>query len=147
MTRRHGDWAKLSRMAIEKLQAALAGYFVPWVQALELRVGQAGGDGVRVRLPQRAQLARAAGLVCGRAMMAAADTCRVLALMQHRGRIQTVHQGAGEFRLSQAAGGTGWFAQTRLLRAGKRPAFGEIAIRGANDQRSVCRATTIHALL
>lgn len=37
--------------------------------------------------------------------------------------------------------------QTRLVRVGKSLAFGEIDIRGANDRRSVCRATTTYALL
>jgi len=37
--------------------------------------------------------------------------------------------------------------EARLLRAGKALAFGEIDIRGADDGKSVCRASTTYALL
>ena len=37
--------------------------------------------------------------------------------------------------------------QARVLRTGKTLAFGEIDIRGAEDGKSVCRATTTYALL
>jgi acyl-coenzyme A thioesterase PaaI-like protein len=37
--------------------------------------------------------------------------------------------------------------QAKIVRAGKTLAFGEIDIRGAEDGKSVCRATTTYALL
>jgi len=143
----HGDSAKLSRMDIAQLQAALAIYFAPWVQALGLIVEQADGQGVRVRLPLQPPLAREGGMVCGQAMMAAADTCMVLALMQHWGAFKpcTTVQMSTSF-LKPLAGQDG-VIESRLIRVGKSLAFGEIDIRGANDGRSVCRATTTYALL
>jgi uncharacterized protein (TIGR00369 family) len=134
-------------MELPQLQAALALYFAPWVQALGLRVEQADGDGVLVRLPLQPQLAREGGMVCGQAMMAAADTCMVLALMQHWGAFKpcTTVQMNSSF-LKPLAGQDG-VIQARLIRVGKSLAFGEIDVRGAHDGRSVCRATTTYALL
>ncbi|MCB2000226.1 MAG: PaaI family thioesterase [Rhodoferax sp.] len=134
-------------MDIAQLQAALATYFAPWVQALGLVVEQADDDGVQLRLPQQAQLAREGGMVCGQAMMAAADTGMVLALMQHWGTFKpcTTVQMNTSF-LKPLAGQDG-IVQARVIRVGKTLAFGEIDIRGANDQRSVCRASTTYALL
>lgn len=109
-------------MEIVHLQAALATCFAPWVQALGLTVEQADDAGVLVRLPLQSYLAREGGMVCGQAMMAAADTCMVL---------------AGQDGLILA----------KLIRVGKSLAFGEIDICGASDRRSVCRATTTYALL
>jgi acyl-coenzyme A thioesterase PaaI-like protein len=37
--------------------------------------------------------------------------------------------------------------QARVIRAGKSLAFGEIDIRGADDGKSVCRASVTYALL
>jgi acyl-coenzyme A thioesterase PaaI-like protein len=37
--------------------------------------------------------------------------------------------------------------QARVIRAGKTLAFGEIDIRGADDGKSVCRASVTYALL
>ena len=52
-------------------------------------------------------------------------------------------QGAGQLRRHQCIGN----AQQVQLRAGKALAFGEIDIRGADDGKSVCRASTTYALL
>lgn len=139
--------AKLRPMEIASLQAALAAYFAPWVQSLGLQVRSADADGVWVVLPHQAQLARVGGMVCGQAMMAAADTCMVLALMQHWGEFRpcTTVQLSSSF-LKPLAGQDG-LIHARVIRAGKTLAFGEIDIQGASDQRSVCRASTTYALL
>lgn len=139
--------AKLERMDIATLQSALGMYFAPWVQSLGLQVRSADAQGVCVLLPQQAQLARVGGMVCGQAMMAAADTCMVLALMQHWGEFRpcTTVQMNTSF-LKPLAGQDG-LVHTRIIRAGKTLAFGEIDIQGANDLRSVCRASTTYALL
>ena len=146
-SRGHGDWAKLSAMELPHLQAALATYFAPWVQALGLTVEQADDGGVLVRLPMQPQLAREGGMVCGQAMMAAADTCMVLALMQQWGEFRpcTTVQMNTSF-LKPLAGQDGLIL-AKLIRVGKSLAFGEIDISGASDRRSVCRATTTYALL
>ena len=134
-------------MDIATLQAALAEYFAPWVQALELEVLACDAGKVSVRLPNQAQLARVGGMVCGQAMMAAADTSMVLALMNHLNgfRPMTTVQQSTSF-LKPLSGQDG-VIEARVLRAGKSLAFGEIDIRGASDGKSVCRSTTTYALL
>ncbi|MDO9196018.1 PaaI family thioesterase [Rhodoferax sp.] len=129
------------------LQSALADYFAPWVQALGLRVESFDATGVTLRLPQSDQLVRTGGMVCGQAMMAAADTAKVLALINHFDGIRpctTVQMNTSFLKplSSQDA-----LIEARIIRAGKSLAFGEIDIRGALDGKSVCRATTTYALL
>jgi uncharacterized protein (TIGR00369 family) len=130
----------------DQLQAALPAYFAPWVQALGLQVETFDGDSVTLRLPQHEQLSRVGGMVCGQAMMAAADTAMVLALIRHFGEFRpctTVQMNTSFLKpLAQDA-----LVQARVLRAGKSLAFGEIDIRGATNGKSVCRATTTYALL
>ena len=86
-------------------------------------------------------------MVGGQAMMAAADTCMVLALMQHLDGFRpcTTVQLNSSF-LKPLAGQDG-LIEARVLRAGKSLAFGEIDIRGDQDGKSVCRASTTYALL
>lgn len=129
------------------LQSALAEYFAPWVQALGLQVQSASVDGVLVRLPQQAQLARVGGMVCGQAMMAAADTCMVLALMQQWGEFRPCTTVQMNTSFLKPLAGQDALVQARVIRLGKTLAFGEIDIQGAHDMRSVCRATTTYALL
>jgi uncharacterized protein (TIGR00369 family) len=128
------------------LQSALAEYFAPWVQALDLKVEGFDADSVTLRLPQNAELSRVGGMLCGQAMMAAADTAMVLALINQFGQFRpctTVQMNTSFLRpLSNQDA----LVQATVLRAGKSLAFGEIDIRGA-DGKSVCRASVTYALL
>ncbi|WP_367187664.1 PaaI family thioesterase, partial [Hydrogenophaga sp.] len=68
-------------VSVESLQALLAAWFAPWVQALGLRVESFVEGEVTLRLPQNDQLSRVGGMLCGQAMMSAADTAMVLAIV------------------------------------------------------------------
>ena len=134
-------------MNTNTLQAALPDYFAPWVQALGLKVEAADPQGVTLRLPQNPALSRIGDMLCGQAMMAAADTAMVLALINHFGEFRpctTVQMNSSFLKpLSKQDA----LIEARVIRAGKSLAFGEIDIRGADDGKSVCRATTTYALL
>lgn len=134
-------------MNIETLQAALPDCFAPWVQALGLQVASCDSQGVTLRLPQNPQLARVGGMLCGQAMMAAADTAMVLALINHFGAFKPCTTVQMNSSFLKPLSNQDALVEARVLRAGKSLAFGEIDIRGADDGKSVCRATTTYALL
>ena len=100
-----------------------------------------------LRLPQSPRLSRVGGMLCGQAMMAAADTAMVLALVSQFGEFRpctTVQQSTSFLKpLSNQDA----LVVAQVLRAGKSMAFGEIDIRGADDGKSVCRTSTTYALL
>jgi uncharacterized protein (TIGR00369 family) len=129
------------------LQSALAEYFAPWVQALALQVEGFDADSVSARLPQSGELSRVGGMLCGQAMMAAADTAMVLALINHFGEFKPCTTVQMNTSFLKPLSGQDALVQARVLRAGKSLAFGEIDIRGANDGKSVCRASVTYALL
>lgn len=134
-------------LTVETLQACLADWFAPWVQALGLRVERFQTDEVVLRLPQNDQLARIGGMVCGQAMMAAADTAMVLAIVTRLGTrrpMTTVQQNSSFLK---PLSGQDARVTARVVRAGKNLVFGEIDIAGANDGKSVCRVSTTYALL
>lgn len=134
-------------MKAEILQAALADFFAPWVQALALKVEGFDADSVTLRLPQSEQLSRVGGMLCGQAMMAAADTAVALALVNHFGEFRpctTVQMNASFLK---PLSGQDALVQAWIVRAGKSLAFGEIDIRGADDGKSASRASATYALL
>ncbi|HMN19961.1 MAG TPA: PaaI family thioesterase [Ottowia sp.] len=139
--------APAAEIGVDALQAALGELFAPWVQALSLRAESAARGRVRLHLPVTPALVRAGGVLCGQAMMAAADTAMVLALMTHFGAFRpcTTVQLSTSF-LRPLAGQDAW-VDAVVLRAGKTLAFGEIELIGARDGRSACRASTTYALL
>ena len=131
----------------QTLQSALADYFAPWVQDLGLTVEAFEAGSVTLRLPQSPRLSRVGGMLCGQAMMAAADTAMVLALVNHFGEFKpctTVQMNSSFLKpLSNQDG----LVQARVIRAGKSLAFGEIDIRDAQDGKSVSRSSVTYALL
>jgi len=131
----------------QTLQPALAEYFAPWVQALNLQVDSTDADSVTLRLPQSDQLSRVGGMLCGQAMMAAADTAMVLALIRHFGEFRPCTTVQLNTSFLKPLSGQDALVQARVIRAGKSLAFGEIDIRGATDGKSACRANTTYALL
>ena len=130
------------------LQAALSDYFAPWVQALHLQVEPVQPEGaVLLRLPHSDQLARTGGMLCGQAMMAAADTAMVLALIAHFGEFRPCTTVQLSTSFLKPLSGQDALIHARVLRAGKTMAFGEIDLSSAADGKSVCRASTTYALL
>ncbi|MBL8388249.1 MAG: PaaI family thioesterase [Hydrogenophaga sp.] len=134
-------------LTVETLQTCLSDWFAPWVQALGLRVERFQTDEVVLRLPQNDQLARIGGMVCGQALMAAADTAMVLAIVTRLGTrrpMTTVQQNSSFLK---PLSGQDARVTARVVRAGKNLVFGEIDIAGADDGKSVCRVSTTYALL
>jgi uncharacterized protein (TIGR00369 family) len=129
------------------LQTALTELFAPWVQDLGLRVEAVGEDSVTLRLPSSERLSRVGGMVCGQALMAAADTAMVLALIRHFGAFRPCTTVQLNSSFLKPLSGQDALVEARVLRAGKALAFGEIDIRGAADGKSVSRASTTYALL
>lgn len=134
-------------LTTETLQACLSDWFAPWVCSLGLRVERFQTDEVVLRLPRNDQLSRIGGMVCGQALMSAADTAMVLAIVTRLGTqrpMTTVQQNSSFLKpLSNQDA----LVTARVVRAGKNLVFGEIDIAGADDGKSVCRASTTYALL
>jgi uncharacterized protein (TIGR00369 family) len=114
---------------------------------MQMRVESADDEKVVLRLPLGDALTRQGGMLCGQAMMAAADTAMALALIRHFGAFRpctTVQMNSSFLR---PLSGQDALVEARVLRAGKSLVFGEIDVRGASDARSACRATATFALL
>ncbi len=134
-------------VSVESLQGLLAAWFAPWVQALGLQVESFADGEVTLRLPQSDQLSRVGGMLCGQAMMSAADTAMVLAIVTQLGDQRPMTTVQLNTSFLKPLSGQDARITARVVRAGKNLVFGEIDITGATDGRSVCRASTTYALL
>jgi uncharacterized protein (TIGR00369 family) len=134
-------------MDLPTLQSSFPEHFAPWILALGLTIDTVTADSVVLRLPHNAQLSRSGGTLCGQAMMAAADSAMVMALIKHFGAFRpcTTVQMSSSFL--KPLSNQDALVEARIVRAGKTMAFGEIDIRGADDGKSVCRSSAAYALL
>lgn len=134
-------------VTVELLQGLLADWFAPWIQAMGLRVESFADGEVTLRLPQSDQLSRVGGMLCGQAMMSAADTAMVLAIVTQLGTRRPMTTVQLNTSFLKPLSGQDARITARVVRAGKNLVFGEIDISGASDSKSVCRASTTYALL
>lgn len=128
-------------------QALLAEVFAPWVRALDLRVQVVEPSGVVLRLPTAPALARVGGILCGQAMMAAADTAMVLAVSAAAGGFRPMTTVQLQTSFMRPIVGRDALVDARVLRLGRTLAFGEITIRGDGEPGPAAHATTTYALL
>lgn len=111
-----------------------------------MKVERFDADSVTLHLPQSEQLTRVGGMLCGQAMMAAADTAMVLALINHFGqfrRCSTVQLSSSFMKLLSGQDAL----VGRVLRGGKAMAFVEIDPTGADGSKSLFRVNTTYALM
>ena len=141
------DTATAPSASPEALQQALTDLFAPWVQALALRVESFEPGAVTLRLPQQAALSRIGGIVCGQALMSAADTAMVLAIVTQIGSERNMTTVQLNTSFLKPLANQDALVTARVIRAGKNLVFGEIDIVAASDGKSVCRASTTYALL
>ena len=138
------------RPDVPALQALLDGdTFSAWVKALALRVVDAPALGeLRLAMPVTPALVHSGGVVCGQALMAAADTAMVLAIAHHLGGLQpmTTVQLQTSFLRPLAGNGPSVQLTARVLRGGRRLVFGEILLHDSAE-RLAAHATTTYALL
>ena len=130
------------------LTAILDDVVAPWVRELGLSLIAAQAGEVTLALPIAAPLVHGGGVLCGQALMAAADTAMVLAISSQLGAFKpmtTVQMNTSFLR--PVAGGSGRATVVaRVLRLGKSLVFGEIEILDAAGKLAA-HSTTTCALL
>lgn len=134
--------------AVAALERTLQTVGAPWVLALGLRVVEASSEQTVLELPVGTSLVHGGGVVCGQALMAAADTAMVLALSAGPDgfRPMTTVQLQTSFLRPVPADTVRLRVLCRVLRRGRTLAFGEIEILTPDGKLAV-HATTTYALL
>lgn len=133
------------RSRIEALYAEVA---APFVRSLGLRVVSASKEHSVFALPITPHLVHGGGVLCGQAMMAAADIAMVLALSAWLGEFRpmtTVQLQTSFLRPVPADAGEALIT-CRILRCGRTLAFGEVDL-ALPDGRLFAHATTTYALI
>ena len=130
------------------LQAAFDKVGADYVKQLDLRVVAVRPGEVDLTMAVAPALVHGGGVLCGQALMAAADTAMVMAMTAELGEFRpmtTVQLQTSFLRPVPAAAGEVSIT-ARVLRRGKSLAFGEISI-STPDGKLAAHATTTYALL
>jgi uncharacterized protein (TIGR00369 family) len=130
------------------LNGVLAQVAAPVVRSLQLEVVAADPKRVTLRLPVTPHLVHGGGVVCGQALMAAADTAMILAVAASLGEFKpmTTVQLQTSFLRPVPGDAAEVTVVCTLLRRGKSLAFGEVELLTPEGQLAA-HATTTYALL
>ncbi|RVT50446.1 PaaI family thioesterase [Rubrivivax albus] len=137
-----------AELDVAALNAILADVTAPFVKVLDLSVTAATPQQVTLRMPVTPTVVHAGGVVCGQALMAAADTAMILAVAASLGefRPMTTVQLQTSFLKPVPKDCPEVQVVCTLLRRGRSLAFGEVALR-TPDGTLAAHATTTYALL
>lgn len=144
--------AAVPLVATDKLQALLDEVVAPWVADLQLQVRRAEPGTVTLALPILPRQVHVGGVLCGQALMAAADTAMILAIASQLGGFQpmTTVQLQTSFLRPIPGSRTEPVGEAtvvgRVLRLGRNLVFGEIEVQDAGGKLAA-HATTTYALL
>jgi uncharacterized protein (TIGR00369 family) len=135
-------------MDAAELQATLERIAADYVRRLELRVEAVDDEGVRLVLPVAPGLVHGGGVLCGQALMSAADTAMLLAMIARLGefRPMTTVQLQTSFLRPVPKDAASVAVVARVLRLGKSLSYGEVEFL-APDGKLAAHATTTYALL
>jgi uncharacterized protein (TIGR00369 family) len=122
--------------------------FAAWVQQLGLKVEVPLSDGVCLSLPVLPHTVHSGGVLCGQAMMAAADTAMVLAASKVLGGFRpiTTVQMQTSFLRGVPAQVTQLRIKARVLKSGRQLLFGQVDLE-LPDGALAAQATCTCALL
>jgi len=137
-------------MAIDAagLQATLEKLAAEYTKRLGLRVETAAPGEVTLTLPVTLELVHGGGVLCGQAILAAADTAMLLAMIAQLGefRPMTTVQLQASFLRPVPKESTAVRVIARVLRFGKSLSYGEVEFK-TPDGKLAAHATTTYALL
>jgi len=125
----------------------LAANFAPWVQDLGLRVKSVSRERAVLRMPYSERLVRVGGTICGQALMSAADTAMVIALCSALGEFKPMTTVSQNISFMRPIAGKDVLVEARVLRLGRTLAFGEVALRAADEDRPAAHGTGTYAIL
>jgi uncharacterized protein (TIGR00369 family) len=130
------------------LQSTLDQIGAEYVKRLGLRVDAVDEDSVMLTLPVTPELVHGGGVLCGQAIMSAADTAMLLAMIARLGGFKpmTTVQLQTSFLRPVAKETASVALVARVLRLGKSLSYGEVNF-AAPDGKLVAHATTTYALI
>ena len=130
------------------LQARLDEIAADYVRRLGLKVEEARPGHVVLALPVTPELVHAGGVLCGQAIMSAADTAMLLAMIAQLGefRPMTTVQLQTSFVRPVPKDAASVRVVARVLRFGKTLSYGEVEF-STPDGKLAAHATTTYALI
>ncbi len=138
----------MPRITIEEINE-LCEKSLPWAIMMGFEIAEIGAGTCRVRLPQRDEFLRPGGTVNGPALMSLADFGMYVAVLSAIGRVEMAVTTSLNCNFLRRPKPGAVIADCRLLKLGKRLAYGEVSLftEGAEADGPVAHVTATYSIL
>ena len=131
----------------KEAQSFLKSVTAPWIQDLNLQVDSVSELKCKFTLNHSKKLVRSGGIICGQAIVSAADTAMIVAVIGAIGKYQnitTVDIACKYLRPLMNQGGS---LETEILKLGRRLVVGRITIKDIRSDKLVAEISCTYARL
>jgi uncharacterized protein (TIGR00369 family) len=135
----------LSRISLEEFREITRGS-LPFAMAMGVEAVEIERGRARFRLPYRADFLRPGGTIGGPLLMGLADVAMYAVVLSAVGRQELAVTSSLTMNFLRKPGPAAVIAEGRLLRLGRRLAFGEVELFTEGDPEMVAHATVTYAL-
>ncbi len=119
---------------------------VPLVRDYNLRVDFLGDGRIDVFMPYRDDFVRPGGTITGPALFSLADLALYGAVMSRLGRVELAVTTSITINFLRRPAPVGVHAEGRLLKLGRRLAYGEVLMRSEGEEEPVAHATGTYSI-
>ena len=138
---------KQKTFGLNEAQKLLTTVTAPWVQELDLQVNSISNWKCKFTLSYSKKLVRAGDIICGQAIVSAADTAMIIAVISAIGEYQeitTVDISCKYLRPLLRGGGS---VETEILKLGKRLVVGRIIVTDIESDKLAAEISCTYARL
>lgn len=130
-----------------RAEQVLKSSFAEWIQELDLSFEAIEPERLCMRLPFHERLVRSGGIVCGQALMAAADTAMVFAIANALGEFRPMTTVSQSTSFMRAATEGDIILEVEILKLGRKIVFGEVTMYADGEDEPLAHAACTYALL
>ncbi len=136
----------MSGISVAEANTILGDVFAPWVQALKLEATEVSAEHAVLQMPFSEDLCRVGEMICGQAMISAADTAMVIAVCSAMGGFKPIGTVDLTSNFMRPVSGEGVVLTARIMRIGRTMAFCNTEVAGIASGKASVFATGTYAL-
>lgn len=137
----------MAAITLDHANAILADNFAEWVRDLDITVVETDDDAIVLKIPFSDRLCRIGGVMCGQALISAADTAMVIALASALGGMRAMTTVDLTCSFLRPVSDEDAVVSARVVRLGRSLSFAACDIDGGDSGKCVCTATGTYAML
>ena len=131
---------------VDEAQNLLSNVTAPWIKSLDLKINSISNLRCKFILNYNEKLVRAGNIICGQAIVSAADTAMIVAVISAIGKYQEITTVDISCKYLRPLA-SGCFIETEILKLGRRLVVGRIVVKDIKSNKLAAEISCTYARL